>query len=122
LKQSLLIRVDYIAPSLNAIYAGIHYRKRKQIADTMHMAVKVAVRRCKPFTGAVTIDYMPMIKGRRYDTDNYALTGKGILDGLVTNGIIEKDTAEIVKRVTYHAPESIKKPEQSHMIVVITEV
>jgi len=102
------IEVPWVGPTMNKIWAGIHWRKRKEIADDAHLAVRAAINGKKRFQGPVTIDYYPFIKGRRYDLTNYALTCKGIEDGLVLCGIIQGDSFKYVRRVTIHPPVSLK--------------
>lgn len=116
-----VIDVPWIGPSLNKIWAGVHWSKRKKIADEAHQAVLVAIRNVVPFTGPVTLAYFPFIgKGKRYDLTNYAVTIKGIEDGLVGYKIIESDSFKVVQRVTIHQPELTKEP--SFMRVVIEGV
>jgi len=121
MKQSIRIRVDYIAPSLNAIYAGIHWAKRKKHADDAHLAVKIAAKGIRMAVSAVVLEFQPMIRGRCYDVSNHAYWIKLIEDGLVRAGVLPDDTNKWVKRIIINAPVKIKKPEQSHMIVEITE-
>jgi len=122
MKQSVRIRVDYIAPSLNAIYAGIHWVKRKRHADDAHLAVKIACKGVRIAASAVLLEFQPMIRGRCYDCSNYAYSVKLLEDGLVRAGVLPDDTNQWVKRIIINAPVKIKKPEQSHMIVEITEI
>jgi len=114
------IRVDWLGPSMNQFYSGMHWSKRKQITDTAHWAVKAATRTIEPFLGPVAIDYLPKHKGRLYDVDNYSVSCKQICDGLVLAGILMGDTAKIVQKITIHAPEKVNC--QSYMIVRISEI
>jgi len=122
MKSSIQLRIDWMGPSTNAIYAGMPWQKRKRIADEAHLAVKIAARGCRMAVSAVSISFQPMIRGRRFDTDNYGFSCKCVIDGLVRAGILTDDTNRWVKRIIINAPEKIKKPEQSHMMVTITEL
>ena len=121
MKQSMRIRVDYIAPSLNSIYAGIHWSKRKKHADAAHLATKLALRGHRMRFNAVSLDFYPMIRGRRFNCSNYAYGCKLVEDQIVRCGLLTDDSHKYVKRFTIHAPESVSKPENSHLIVVISE-
>lgn len=122
MKQSVRIRVDYVAPSLNAIYAGIHWSKRKRHADDAHLAAKIAMRGHRIAFDAVLLDFYPMIRGRQYDCSNYAYCCKLIEDGLVRAGLVKDDSSKYVQKFTIHKPEKVLNPEQSHIIVEITEI
>lgn len=44
-------------------------------------------------------------RGRLPDADAIAPTAKAALDGIVDSGIITDDTPDVVRSITYHAPE-----------------
>jgi len=115
------MRIDFIAPSLTAIYAGVHWSKRKKLADEAHLATKIAARGHLKHQGAVHLTFQPMIRGRCYDVSNYSFSAKLIEDGLVKAGILIDDTNKYVKSITIKEPVKVKKPEVSHMIVTITD-
>lgn len=118
----LILVVPWIGPTLNKIWAGVHWSVRKEYADDAHKAVKISLGRDKPVIfGPVKIDYYPFIKGRRYDVTNYALTCKGIEDGLALCGVIENDSFKIVREVVIHQPVQLKTG-QSFMRVGITQI
>ena len=114
------LNVPYIAPSLNSIYAGAHWSKRKRQADEAHLAVKIAAKGVAMFDNPVMVTYQPMIKGRAYDISNYAYSLKLIEDGLVRAGVLKDDTNAYVKAITIKEP--IKVKAESSMVVIITEV
>jgi len=122
MKASVQLRVDWMGPSTNSIYAGMPWQKRKRIADAAHIATKIAARGCGMAVSAVSIEFHPMIRGRCFDTDNYGFSAKCIVDGLVRSGVLPDDTNRWVKRIIINAPKKIKKPEQSYMLLTITEV
>ena len=115
------ITVNYMGPSLNKIYAGEHWSKRKAEADNMHFAVMAAIRDCLPAAKPVVLIFQPYIRGRCYDCSNYAYSAKMIEDGLVQCGILANDTNEYVKAITILAPIKINKPAQSFMEVEIKD-
>jgi len=117
--RSETIRVDWLGPSMNTIWAGKYWSFRKRMADDAHWAVKAAVGRVDSFLGQVTLDFYPKHKGRLFDISNYAPSVKGIEDGLVLAGILLGDSAKIVKRITIHEPERMQC--QSYMLVRITD-
>ena len=115
------IKVPYIGPSLNSIYAGIHWSKRKKHADAAHMAVKVSCKGINCFSKPVLLDFQPLHRGRGYDVSNYAYTVKLLEDGLVQCGILEDDTNKFVRGITIHPPIKLKKPDENCMVVTIVE-
>ncbi len=117
--QRQILEVEWMGPSLNSVYAGVHWRKRKTWAEDGHLAVMAAVRqaRIKPVIFPVHLTFTPYIKGRQYDVSNYALTAKIIEDGLVKEGILKADTPRYVRSMTIKAP--VKTTEQSSMILII---
>ena len=117
--RSETLNVPYIAPSLNSIYSGVHWSKRKKQADEAHLAVKIAASKVKPFDKPVQLNFQPIVKGRGYDVSNYAYTVKLIEDGLVQCGILPDDTVKWVKRITIMEPI---KAKESSMVVTIVEL
>ena len=115
--------VSWVAPSLNRVYAGVHWRTRKAWADEGHLAVKAAVgRSLKKFDSPVSLEFTPIRgagKKKAYDISNYALTIKIIEDGLVWCGVLVDDTNKWVRRVITNAPI---KGEETGMVVVIKEI
>ncbi len=116
------LKVRWIGPTLNKIYAGVHWRERTQWADTGHTALWAAVveAKTKPVTGPVHLTFTPHMRGRKYDTMNYVFTAKILEDGLVREGILKGDTPRYVRSVTMNAP--VRTKEQSYMMVAIEKV
>ncbi len=119
--QKQILKVPWMGPSLNEVYAGIHWATRHSWADTGHAAVWAVVvqSKIKPADKPVQLTFTPHIKGRQYDIINYALTAKIIEDGLVKEGILKSDTPKYVTGITLNAP--IRTKAQSYMIVAIQE-
>ena len=88
-------------PSWNKLYAGLHWTKRKKMADDIHELVYWAVYESKnkpkvlPYKNPVFLEYEVRYKGkRRHDADNCAV--KMYCDGLVHSGILAEDDYEHV--------------------------
>ena len=118
--RAVTLKVPYVGPSLNSIYAGVHWKKRKDQADEAHLCVKLSLKGVEPFTKPVHLNFQPLHKGRGYDVSNYAYTAKLIEDGLVLCGVIPDDTCKWVKRITIDEP--IKVKGESLTVVTIVEV
>jgi len=90
--------------SLNRIYAGVHWTKRKAWADSYHLAVLVAARQSQisAFSGPFPcrVEYRFKLKGKPLDASNLAFCAKLVEDGLVQCGIIPDDSPQYVKSVT----------------------
>ncbi|MGJ8525198.1 hypothetical protein LMG33818_000906 [Halomonadaceae bacterium LMG 33818] len=92
--------VPWLGPSLNSIYAGIHWSKRKKHADAAHWAVKSAVTNTgiKRIDSPVGLSFTPVLgKGKRaLDCSNYGYAVKLLEDGLVRAGVLADDTNQYV--------------------------
>lgn len=122
MKRKLILDIPWVGPSMNAIWAGKHWSYRQNVAIEGHKAVKIAIKQAgkvEPFTTPVDIHYEPYVKGRGFDTSNYAVTCKAIEDGLVEFDVLEDDTPKFVRRVSIDPPQ---KDKVNHMIVTIQEV
>lgn len=81
--------------STNAIYSGMHWSKRKKLADLYHWAlVQHKNQAVKEYP--VDINYVFTFKGKPLDTTNCTYMAKMLEDGLVKNGVIEDDSPEYV--------------------------
>ena len=93
---------DYRPPSWNRFYSGMHWAKRKVLADEAHLLVLLSVRDQCPdadmFSECVDIEMVTYFKNRPQDTDN--LTAKLLIDGLRHAGILSDDTPQQVASVT----------------------
>lgn len=105
-----VVDVPWIGPSTNKIWAGVHWRKRKQIAEEAHKATYLAVKqqKIKPALCAVVLEFTPNHKGRHYDVSNYSLTCKGIEDGLVQCGVLNGDSKKYVRKIIINTPVTTK--------------
>lgn len=96
--------VAYMAPSLNSLYAGVHWAVRKKQADKGHQACSTLS--VAPFIKPVKLTFTPIVgkRARARDCSNYAYAVKVIEDGLVHAKIIKDDTNEYVKSITTNEP------------------
>ena len=109
-------------PSTNSIYAGTHWSKRKEWADSIHTLVKNMTMGVAPFTVPVEIMIRPVIgKGCiARDTSNYSYALKLIEDGLVASGVIAGDENDKVYDVHILKPVTDRK-RQAGINVLIRE-
>lgn len=90
--------------SLNRIYAGVHWTKRKAWADSYHLAVLVAARQSQisAFSGPFPcrVEYRFKLRGKTPDASNLAFMQKLTEDGLVACGVLPDDSPQYVEAVT----------------------
>lgn len=86
--------------SLNAIYSGKHWRRRKADAEYWHGLTHAALRRAGiprgPAKGPVSVR---LWYDDRLDLDNHAYIRKLIIDAL-TGWVIEGDARRHIRRIT----------------------
>ncbi len=113
--------IEFMGPSLNSIYAGVHWSERKKQADAGHLAVSLV--KIKPFDKPVTLTFQPVAgkRDRIRDCSNYSYAAKIIEDGLVKTGVLEDDSPEFVKGFGIDEPV-IDRARYSGMWVLIKEV
>jgi len=119
----MIVFVPYLGPSTNAIYAGIHWSRRKKAKDDALKATMAAVAGMTPMTRQVDLVFRPRLgKGhRKRDTSNNSMTAKLIEDALVKAGILSDDTEQYVRRVTLE-PAEIDRDAATGMWVQLIEV
>lgn len=86
--------------SLNKVYAGVHWTKRRQWAEDMHWSVLNS--RILPYSGPFPVDcrYHFHLHGKQLDSSNTAFLMKLVEDGLVQAGVIPDDTRQYVRWVS----------------------
>lgn len=90
--------------STNAIYAGMHWAKRKRIADHYHLAVLEEVSKLeKQIEYPVDITYVFNFKGNPLDTTNCTFMVKMIEDGLVQAGLLADDDPTHIQCTTIYS-------------------
>lgn len=121
----MILFVEYLGPSTNAIYAGLHWSKRKQAKDEAVKATIAAVRKAGVAAMDCRVDlvFRPRLgKGmRRRDTSNNSMSAKLIEDALVKAGVLADDTDAHVRRVI-HEPAEINREAVTGTYVEIIEV
>jgi len=90
--------------SLNVMYAGVHWRRRKDLADGFHFAVLAAARKSKiekipKAEYPVHMEYIFFVDGK-LDVSNTGAMTKLVEDGLVRAGILEADDRKFVRKIT----------------------
>ncbi len=89
---------DLLLPSWNEFYAGMHWSKRKGLADTIRMQVLAATPiEAETFSGPVNI-CVTAYRPRALDSDNVA--AKLVIDGLCDAGLLQDDSPRWLHDVT----------------------
>jgi hypothetical protein len=86
--------------STNAIYAGIHWRKRKSHKDQMLLAC-IGMKQLKPVDKPVDIRMDFYFKSHALDSSNCSYLAKLLEDCLVKYGVLKDDSRKYVRDVTY---------------------
>lgn len=81
--------------SLNKIYAGVHWSKRKELADLFHSEF-LDKKNLKVKQYPVWILYEFHFKKNALDSLNCAFMAKCLEDGMVTQGILKGDAPDLV--------------------------
>ncbi len=119
----MIIFIPYLGPSTNAIYAGIHWAKRKKAKDDALAATVATVRDMglQAIEGQVDLVFRPRLgKGvRKRDTSNASMTAKLIEDALVKAGVLTDDTEQYVRRVTLEPAEIAREAETGTWVEII---
>lgn len=84
--------------STNAIYSGMHWSKRKRIADTYHRAL--LPHRTKRFLLPAHLLFTFTFKGKLLDCSNCSMMTKMLEDGMVQYKILPDDTPQYVPAIT----------------------
>jgi len=101
--------------STNDIYAGVHWRKRKNLADLYHMSLfNYKNKQVKDYP--VDISYIFSFKGRTLDCDNCSYMAKLLKDGLRKWKIITDDSPEFVQSVTLMSQKG--KRDEVEIVIV----
>ena len=94
----LIVIEDYRPPSLNQIYSGVHWSKRKRMADEAHALVRANIDPdVEAFNVPVEIRVTAYFKNRALDPDN--IPAKILIDGLIPL-VIADDSPKYVASVT----------------------
>lgn len=101
--------------STNDIYAGMHWSKRKKLADLYHRSL-IEYRNSPKVQYPVEISYVFSFKGRLLDCDNCSYMAKLLKDGLRHWQIITDDSPQYVSSVTLVSQKG--KKEEVQIIIV----
>lgn len=101
--------------STNDIYAGVHWSKRKLLANTYHLSL-IEHRSFKVKDYPVDITYIFSFKGKLLDCDNCSYMAKLLKDGLRAWEIIEDDSPQFVQSVTLIS----QKGKKDEVEIIIT--
>lgn len=81
--------------STNQIYAGMHWAKRKKLADLYHQSL-IEHRNKTVKEYPVEITYIFNFKSKPLDTTNCTFMVKMLEDGLIAHGILKDDNPDHV--------------------------
>lgn len=96
------------APSWNQMYAGVHWSKRKKMADEAHWQVRAALPRdYELFLRPVDITVTSYFESRALDCDNIA--AKLYIDGLIGH-VLRDDSPRYVSAVTTRSRVDRERP------------
>lgn len=84
--------------STNKVYAGVHWRKRKEWADLYHQEFWPIKGKVKVEKYPVVITYDFSFKANALDSLNCAMMAKMLEDGMVAVGILKDDCPEYVAK------------------------
>lgn len=93
--------------SSNATYAGLHWARRKKVADLYHSSM-LQFRKLKVTEYPVEISYVFTFKRNPLDSTNCGTMAKLVEDGMVRCGILEDDDWKHVTSTTLHTQKGDK--------------
>lgn len=105
-----MIQIEIPIPqkvSTNAIYAGMHWGKRKKIADVYHQSL-LEHRKLRVTDFPVEITFIFSFRKKPLDTSNCSFMAKCLEDALVQNEILPNDTIDFVSSITSSAKKAAK--------------
>lgn len=85
--------------STNKLYAGVHWGKRKKLADLYHMSL-LEYRNKNIEAYPVTLSFVFNWKSRALDCTNVAMMAKLLEDALVGMGVLKDDNPQYVQEVS----------------------
>lgn len=112
------VEVGALPPSLNALYAGMHWAKRNALANEWHgtfLGAFMDARLPKPLPWPVSMSVTQFFKGQVRDCDNAVVAAKLCGDALVAHGYLPDDSPEYVAHVTLRC----SKGKENKTVVVI---
>ena len=97
--QQVIIK-DIVKISTNAIYAGVHWTKRKKLKDSYLWLTKGPFKQLKPAEGRVDLSFTFFWAGRSLDSSNCSFLCKMFEDCLVEYGVLKDDTIKHVAKIS----------------------
>jgi len=86
--------------SSNKIYSGMHWTKRKKLADLYHYSLLEFKDKFEIEEYPVCINFIFYFKGRLLDVDNCFFMAKLIIDGLRGINLITDDTPKYINEIS----------------------
>ena len=123
-----MIILEYNIPkwykdSLNSIYSGIHWTKRREKANYWHNVTKIDVMNLDKIDYRIELEFKFFFKSRMLDSSNCAFMWKMLEDSLVKNWLLEDDSPEYVANVKYESiiidPKERKKMDWDKVEIII---
>lgn len=93
--------------STNAVYAGMHWSKRKDLADLYHRCL-VEHRDLRVKEYPVDVFYTFTFKGKMLDPSNTSFMQKMLEDGMVKLGILAGDTAKYISGIHIFVEKGVR--------------
>lgn len=96
------VEVAGLPPSLNAMYAGMHWSKRNKMAEEWHGLFRAAFLDAglpKPLSGPVSMNVTQFFARQMRDCDNAVVSAKLCGDSLVAHGYLPDDSPKWVTHV-----------------------
>jgi len=109
--------------STNKIYAWMHWRQRKKIADYYHNISRDDCIELWHIDWKVDLDFKYYWRSRYLDSSNTSFISKTIEDSLVKNKLLTDDSNSYIWKVTYESilidPKERKKQEWDYLRLTI---
>lgn len=101
--------------STNEIYSGMHWTKRKKLADLYHQSL-IEYRNERVINYPIDVTYVFKFKGRVLDCSNCSYMQKLLEDGFRHWKIIEDDTTRYIQSITLYSQKG--KRDEVEIILV----
>jgi len=101
--------------STNKIYSGMHWTKRKKLADLFHNSL-IEYRNKAVKEYPVEITYIFTFKSKPLDTTNCTFMVKMLEDSLIINKVIENDSPEYVSFTGIYSQKGNKDEVEINII------
>lgn len=117
LHRVIIVLEDERPPSANVMHAGIHWTKRRKIANEKHALVARNIPdNLLPYECKVTLTFRVHMNGKVMDCSNLFWAAKMYEDGLVNAGILKDDSPKYVQSLTL---ESV--PDDRDYVEIVIE-